>query len=182
MAKRDDPSKKPTKLSRPKRSARKKKNVEEQISFVIRMLSFWPTATDKAVASYVKDQTGKPLTRACLQQVREKLGLSEPQYEEKTRLKRLYVERMLVDSIQQLGLNGRSEDSLMADVRRSLREQFGEDTNTFLVQAWVKTVLHKFAPTANSLSDTLAKCEEMKKELALAGLVSQDSRQVDLIG
>lgn len=153
---------------------------DRQVQEVIKLLIIWPMANYSTIQKYIEDTLEVTPTRVCIQEAKKELGLAEPNYEEKTREKRLVARYIMHSLVASYGLGGRTEAQFVSQTHKSIKAKFNEDTNHRLLQGWVKEVLTEL--NGKPLSDYPSLVEQAKAELSELKILKEgDSRQMELL-
>lgn len=150
---------------------------KNQIDCLIKLLIIWPTVSNKTAAQYVQDTLNTTMTRSALQEAKRRSGFSIPRYTDATLSKQAFARYAVALFSVKNGILACSEEHLKAFVRKALKTQFGEDTNTVLVDTWVlEYAKEQVGPFASS---SLAEAEA---ELIRLGIeIKSDRKQEELL-
>lgn len=155
-----------------------KTNSDEQVNKIVSLLSIWPQIPTKYIAEFVLEVLGVNLTRACLQEAREKALGTEPEHTELTQQKRDYLKYQVLAIAYSSGLGALTEGAIESRCRKALKEKFRSRTQDRLVKKWVREELESISVTTT---------EELTKLLSSAYRKIQsivtptDSKQVELL-
>jgi hypothetical protein len=123
------------------RKSRKRRPSGRQVEQLLKLFTVWPKASGKTCQRYLLQTYGTKLTRAALQQARERAGLSTPQYKEDTLKKRAFIRLATASHVKQAGV--RPPEVIRRVIRKQLKTRFDEDVNTVLLTSWIEATLNE---------------------------------------
>lgn len=156
-------------------------NLAKQVSEIQRLLLVWPTAPAKAVEQFVEDTLGVTLTRVCLQEAKETLGLHKPEYTENTVKKKALAEYAVCNLARFYGVAGLSEDQYCSRVTKTLKACFGETTHGRLIKQWVTEQLVILKPSIQNPSLLHESLAVAKDKIESLGIHELATNQLELL-
>lgn len=115
-------------------------SLETQTAKIIELLGVWPTASNTTIERYVLETLGVVVTRVCVQNAKQEVGLHEPEYTQQTLRKRAFAQAYAANLLQNFGPGGLTEQKLIGQVGAAVKQHFGETANSQLLQNWIKSV------------------------------------------
>jgi hypothetical protein len=148
----------------------------KQVEKLVVLLKIWPQASAKNAEEYIQDTLETKMTRAAFQQARYKLGLATPDHTEDTIKKQAYARLVLAGIVANNGVQV-NPDEARKEVRKQLKDKFGSDTNTVLLNEWIEVDLKELSERDYKTVTMEAKAK--LHELGVQG--KDDGRQTQLL-
>lgn len=157
----------------------KTSSADLQIEALMKMLEVWPNCPSFVLDAYIMDKFETTVTEACLQEARKRLSLRQPEYTDKTALKKAYAELYIANLVQMYGVSGISEKEFFTQTNKALYDHYGERINTVLLKSWTEDTLKMFASL--QVAEYKTKQEMLKAAFVRLDTMEKDSRQEPLL-
>lgn len=167
----------------------KKKSVAAiEVEAITSLLAVWPSAPTSILEKYVEDVLETTLTRSCVQEAKELLGLLEPKHTEKTLQKRAVVRYVVYNLLASRGMLPHDSPLIFSEANTGLQRVFKQDTNRRLVQSWIDDAISRIKLTDimngdlnNAKGALSAALEDAREELRHFGILDIVSGQQELL-
>ena len=145
----------------------KKVPLSKQKRELKKLLQVWPNCPVRVMEQYIEMQFGHKPTRSVLQQAKEEMGLTEPDYEDGTQAKKSIVEYVVYNTILSRGLVALTQKECVSIGQAAVKERTGVSVQHNLLTFWVGNIfreLDEFAPNWMKLRDVVMdRLFELKK-------------------
>jgi hypothetical protein len=164
-------------MTKRKEPSQKRKPSERQVRSLMALLTLWPEASSRICQKFVLQTLSVKLTRAALQTARQNLGLSTPTHTEVTEKKMLFA--TLSTALLFKENPSLEPERIRREVRKRIRDQFGEDINTVLLDSAIEKCLDAVTNGLHNVEDIIG---ETQADLTALGFYkSRQGRQKELL-
>lgn len=153
----------------------------KQTTEITRLLTVWPDCPISVIEKFIEMKFDVSLTRRCLQEAKDGLGLHHPEYAESTLKKKMFAEFTMYQLASNFGVGGLTEDQFASKIGRVLNEKFEERTHTRMVKDWVREFMQILKPHALNPVRILELVALAKEKVSEAGLLTMATGQMELL-
>lgn len=153
----------------------------KQTQEITRLLSVWNDCPTSVIEKFVEAKFDVSLTRRCLQEAKDHLGLHQPEYSENTIHKKTFAEYVMYQLASQFGVAGLTEEQFAGKIGRALNEKFEERTHTRMVRDWVHEFMQLLKPYALHPARIVELLAIAKEKVSSTGLLTKATGQHELL-